>query len=252
MSNYECRKKARNILKGRYAEGFFVVMICIAVYFIFKLLDIAKILIMLYNNIEISELYETADILYIPLKYISGIVLFIIMTPLVTGGLWWFYQMAGGNDNRNILKLYTGFKLNFRASLVYILMWGITFLSLLPSVSCLAAAFYFFEIVPVFHNQALVLFICIQLFAAGIFLTGLYLKAVCTVILSPFIFLKNPDMNAFSIINSSRKKIYGYKLECLKLIMTYIPAMLPIVTIPFVLPKAIMSFSVFAYDRIGD
>jgi hypothetical protein len=59
-------------------------------------------------------------------------------------------------------------------------------------------------------------------------------------------------MNVFKILRMSGKKIYGYKLSALKLILTYIPVMLPVVTIPFVLPKAVMSVSVFACDRIGE
>lgn len=253
MSTYECRKKAKRILKGRYAEGFFVVMVCVTVYLIFKISDLVKISVMLYNNnINTAALFRTADILDLSVKYLLGIVVFAVMTPLLTGGLWWFYQLASGGDNKNILKLYTGFRLNIRAAGLYALIWFITMMSLLPAGICWAAAWYLFGIVPEFHNQTVMLFICLQLFMAGVFLLGLYLKAVCTVILAPFIFLKNPDVNVFKILNTSRKKIYGSKLECLKLILTYIPAMLPIVTIPFILPKAVMSVSVFACDRIGD
>ncbi len=253
MSTYECRKKAKTILRGRYAEGFFIVMVCVVVYLIFKISDIVKIAVMLYNsNINTAKLFQTADIFSLMMKYLSGIALFAVMTPLITGGLWWFYQTACGNDNKNILKLYTGFRLNIRAALLYALIWMITMLALLPTGVCWAIAVYLFDIAVTFQNQTIVLFICLQLFMAGVFLLGLYLKAVCTVLLSPFIFLKNPDMNVFKILNMSRKKIYGYKLSALKLIMTYIPAMLPIVTIPFVLPKAVMSVSVFACDRIGE
>lgn len=253
MSTYECRKKAKEILKGRYAEGFFVIMVCFVVYLIFKISDIVRIAVMLYNsNINTAGLFQTSDILSLLIKYLFGIALFAVMTPLITGGLWWFYQTASGSDNKNILKLYTGFRLNIRAAILYALIWMITLLSLLPTGICWAFAVYLFEIADTFYNQTVVLFICLQLFMAGVFLLGLYLKAVCTLLLSPFIFLKNPDMNVFRILNVSRKKIYGYKLSALKLILTYIPVMLPIVTIPFVLPKAVMSVSVFACDRIGE
>ncbi len=253
MSTYECRKKAKSVLKGKYAESFFVVMVCIVVYLIFKISDLVKIAVMLYNNdISVSVLFRTAGLSDLILKYLSGIIVFAVMTPLLTGGLWWFYQTACGEDNRSILKLYTGFKLNIRAAVLYAVMWLVTLLSLLPTGICWAVSVHLFSVVTEFRNQSVVLFVCLQLFMAGVFLLGLYLKAVCTIILSPFVFLKNPDMNVFRILNTSRKKIYGSKLEALKLILTYIPAMLPIVTIPFVLPKAVMSVSVFACDRIGE
>lgn len=252
MSTYECRKKAGEILKGRYAESIFVVMVCITVYLIFKIYDIVKIIIMLYNNTDATQLFITSELSHIALKYFSGVILFAVMTPLLTGGLWWFYQTACGYDNKSILKLYTGFKLNFRAGILYLIIWLVTMLSFLPTGVCWAASWYLFGIVSQFNNQTVVLFICLQLFMMGLFLTGLYFRTLSTVILSPFIFLKNPDMNVFRILNISRKTVYGSKLSALKLIVTYALQMLPIITIPFVLPKAIMSVSVFACDRIGE
>lgn len=253
MSTYECRKKAKSVLKGCYSEGIFVVMVYIVMYLIFKLSDIVKIAVILYNsNINVSGLFVTSDISGMLMKYVSGIIAFVVMTPLLTGGLWWFYQTACGSDNKNILKLYTGFRLNIRAAVLYAVIWFILLLSLIPTGLCWAAAAFLLETVSEYRNQAVVLFICLQLFMAGIFLLGLYLRAVTGTILAPFVFIRNPDMNAFKILAVSGKKIYGSKLECLKLIMTYIPAMLPIVTIPFVLPKLLMSLAIFACDRIGE
>ena len=53
-------------------------------------------------------------------------------------------------------------------------------------------------------------------------------------------------------MNMSRKKMYGVKLDFLKMIIAYIPAMLPLITIPFVLPKAVMAASVFAEERLKE
>ena len=53
-------------------------------------------------------------------------------------------------------------------------------------------------------------------------------------------------------MNMSRKKMYGVKLDFLKMIIAYIPAMLPLITIPFVLPKAVMVASVFAEERLKE
>lgn len=112
------------------------------------------------------------------------------MSPLITGGLWWFYQTVSGGDNRSILKLYTGFKLNMRAAFLYGIMWILSMISLLPSGFCWLFAYKLFHAVPDFSNQAVILFAVLQLFMAGVFLLGLYLKCLLTFILSPFIFNK--------------------------------------------------------------
>ncbi len=253
MTTSECRKKAKEVLKGRYSESFFVVMVFLVAYLIYKLLDIFKVGAVLYNNsADTLALYKTGNISDIFIKYLFCIASFAVMTPLITGGLWWFYQTANRCDNKSILKLYTGFRLNIRSGILYGIMWLIGMLSLIPSGICFGGAGYIFSIAAEYKNQALILFIALQVFMAGIFFLGLYLKCISTIILAPFIFIKNPDKNPFKILSVARKKIYGSKLECIKLIMTYIPPMLLIVTIPFVLPKAVMSVSVFACDRIGD
>lgn len=252
MTTVEYRKKAGIILKKHYSEGIFVVMIFITVYVLMKIFDIAQIGFILYNNNwNTTELFKSSAVWELVLKIISAVISFVILTPLVTGGLWWFYQTAAGNDNMNILKLYTGFKLNLRAAFLYMIMWFLSLLSFLPAGICWAAAAYVFNTVYEYTDQAVVIFVAFQLFMAGIFLVGLYLKCIMSMILAPFIFIDHPDMNIFKILNKSRKIIYGAKLECLKLILTYIPAMLPIVTIPFVLPRAVMALSVLAGDRIG-
>lgn len=125
-------------------------------------------------------------------------------------------------------------------------------ISLLPSGFCWLFAYKLFHAVPDFSNQAIILFAVLQLFMAGVFLLGLYLKCLLTFILSPFIFIKRPDTGAFKVMNMSRKKMYGVKLDFLKMIIAYIPAMLLLITIPFILPKAVMAASVFAEERLKE
>lgn len=247
------RHKAKELLHGRYGEGFFVVSVCIVVYLIFKAFDIAGAGFILYNNnADVFGLFKSSDISEMAVKIIRYILCFIVMSPLITGGLWWFYQAASGGDNRSILKLYTGFKLNMRAALLYGIMWILSMVSLLPSGFCWMFSYKLFYAVPDYSNQAAALFAVLQLFMAGVFLLGLYLKCLLTFILAPFIFIKHPDNGTFKVMNMSRKKMYGVKLDFLKLILAYIPAMIPIVTIPFILPKAVMSVSVFAEERLKE
>lgn len=252
MTTSEYRKKAGMILKKHYSEGVFVVMIFLIVYIFINIWDAAQIAFILYNNnSDTSGLFSSGSIWEAILKVLSAMLSLAVLTPILTGGLWWFYQTACGNDNMNILKLYTGFKLNLRALLLYAVMWVLSMLSLLPTGICWSAASYLFNTVSQYTNQAVVLFIVLQIFMLGVFLIGLYIKCILSMIFAPFVFINHPDMNIFKIIHKSRKIIYGSKLECLKLILTYIPAMLPIITIPFILPRTVMAMSVMAQDKIG-
>ncbi|MDE5917675.1 MAG: hypothetical protein K2G62_06085, partial [Oscillospiraceae bacterium] len=66
---------------------------------------------------------------------------------------------------------------------------------------------------------------------------------------APFLFIMRPDTGAFRSVRMSRRLKKGRKSEFVKLILCYVPAMLPIVTIPFVLPKAVMSAALFISEE---
>ena len=100
MSNYECRKKASMLLKHRYGEGFFAVMIIIGAFFLLKIFDIAQIGLLLYNNgMDTKSLFHSSFIWELILKLCSAFITLAVMTPLITGGLWWFYETASGGDS---------------------------------------------------------------------------------------------------------------------------------------------------------
>ena len=55
------------------------------------------------------------------------------------------------------------------------------------------------------------------------------------------------------VVDYTAQKVREQKqLECqfLALVLSYLPFMIPVVTIPFILPKAVMSAAVFARERI--
>ena len=252
MTSSQCRKQAKERLKGNYSEGFFVTAIVLAAFVIFKTADIAQSAVILYNNGGDAEsLFHSRDIWDIAMKAALALLCFVLTSPLITGGVWWYYQTARGCDNRSILKLYTGFKLNVRAIRLYMTIWFLSMLSLLPSGICFASAYELFLHLPEMNDQPLMLFITIQVFVLGIALIGLYLRCITAFLPAPFIFISQPDRGVFAVLKMSVRIMKGSKIQALKLILTYIMLMLPIVTVPFVLPKAVMSVSVFSCDRMG-
>lgn len=237
MKISEYRSIAGTYLKGRYGEAFVVTAICLFVFVAFKA---AAAAFYAFSNTPFSSAAEA----------VITVICFFVMTPLLTGGFWWFFQTVCGQDNRNLLKLYSGFRLNSRAALLYAIMWVKGFLSLFPSAACFTGAY-----VVIYGNIGLAsnisVFAAFQFFMLGIVLLGLYFSTSASMVLAPFIFISHPDRNPFRVIRSSSKLMKGQKLRFLRLIFVYIPAMLPVVTIPFVMPSAIMSAAVFAREIIN-
>lgn len=253
MNTALCRKKAKEILKGKNAEGIFVVSLCILMYLIFKVADIAvTILILYFGGGDAQSLFMSGDLFSFIIKAVRFILGFVVLSPLVTGGIWWFYQTACGRDNKSVLKLYTGFRLNVRGSVIYIVLWIMCMISLLPTGICWAMAVRLFGTASEYDNQDLVIFIIFQLIMAGIFLLGLYLKMISTFALVPFIFISHPDMGILKMLKMSKVRMYGAKLEFLKLAGSFVPLMLPVFTIPLMLSRAVMAMSVFAEERLKE
>ena len=236
MKISEYRHIARKNLKGCYCEAFIVTALCLFVYLSFKA---AELLMAYFWSGYAGSLISGL------LKAAVTALCFLLTTPLLTGGFWWFFQTACGEDNRSLLKLYSGFRLNCRAALLYAAMWIKSFFSLFPTAFCWTAAY-----VLLYGNTGLsesfTVFAAFQFFMLGIFLIGLYFSTAASMALAPFMFIGHPDKNPLKVLKESSVCMKGKKLEFIRLILSFVPAMLPVVTIPFVIPSAVMAAAVFA------
>lgn len=235
ISDY--RTTATSYLKGHYGEAFIVTTLCLFVFAVLK----ATFLMILYvvGNFPYTNVIESA----------GNVLCFLVMTPLMTGGFWWFFQSVCDGDNRNLLKLYSGLRLNSRAALLYALMWFKSFASLLPTAIFWTVSYVFFYGKTGFSAE-ITLFVAFQSFVMGIIFISLYFSTLASMALAPFMFISHPDRNPFGVIRDSTRLMRGRKRNFLKLILSFIPSMLPIVTIPFVMPSVAMSVAVFARDSI--
>ena len=84
----------------------------------------------------------------------------------------------------------------------------------------------------------------------GIVLIGLYFSTAASMALAPFMFIGHPDKNPLKVLKESSVCMKGKKLEFIRLILSFVPAMLPVVTIPFVIPSAVMAAAVFAQKKV--
>lgn len=246
MSTGLYRRRSKELLRGKYGEGFVVSAVVVAVFLIFKTLDLMLAAASVYTDgLNLSELIAGEGILETVFSIVRRAACFIVMVPLLTGGVWWFFQTASGMDGGNILKIYSGLRLNIRAAAVYGVMWLWGFVSLIPTGLCWLGAYAVFEYACQGVNQAVMLFAAVQLLAAGVFLLGLSVRTAAAVSAAPFIFIMHPDTGAFRSVRQSVKLMKGRKADFVKLMLCYVPAMLPLVTIPFVLPRAVMSAALF-------
>ncbi|NLK70152.1 MAG: hypothetical protein GX286_01760 [Clostridiales bacterium] len=249
MNIREIKHEARLVLKERYWEAFVVVFACFGLYMLFKLVEIVVCTVLIYNKtIDISQLFYGGDTIWNVFKTMYSVFLFAAMVPVITGAVWWFSQAANRNEfsSDSVIQLYTCFKVNSRAILVYGLMWIIQFLSLIPSFIMLLGAYL---IIEYYNISSDILYLAVQLIILSVASLALYIRATLSLILAPYIFIRHPMDNPFSIISISFRLMKGRKMQVLKLLLSYIGylfLMALIVTIPFVVPEIMMSVTIFA------
>ncbi len=249
MNIKEIKYKAKIAMKEKYWEAFVVVFACFGIYILFKLVEIMVTAILIYNNtIDISQLFSSNNTLWTIFKMLYAVFLFIAMVPVVTGAVWWFSQAVSKNEftSDSVIQLYTSFKVNSRAILVYGLMWVVQLLSLIPSCLLIFGAY---TIIVHYNVNSDILYIAVQLIILAVVFLGLYIRVSLGLMLAPYIFIRHPMDNPFEIVSISFKLMRGKKMEALKLLLSYIvylPLMALIVTIPFIIPKIMMSVTVFA------
>ncbi len=83
---------------------------------------------------------------------------------------------------------------------------------------------------------------CLCLAAAG----GVFYAAFCigTAAL-PFLFTEHPDGSPFTDMQRSAAILRGHRFQLIRLFLGYLPAAIPVVTIPFLLPHMMMDYTLF-------
>ncbi|NLP26392.1 MAG: hypothetical protein GX365_03485 [Clostridiales bacterium] len=255
MNIKEIKYQARLAMRDKYWEAFVVVFACFGIYILFKLVEIMVCSVLIYNNIvDVKQMFTNNNFIWTTFRIIYSVFLFIAMVPVVTGAVWWFSQAVKKNEflSDSIIQLYTSFKVNSRAFIVYGLMWLIQLLSLIPSCLMIFGAYI---IIAHYSANSDMLYLAIQLIILSIAFLAFHIRVTLGLILTPYIFIRHPMDNPFSIIGISFRLMRGNKIQALKLLLSYIvylPLMALIVTIPLIIPNIMMSVTVFAESTASE
>jgi uncharacterized membrane protein len=238
MSFSEIRTNVKYILKGKFSEALAVVTVCFVAGLFVVSAEAAVGLGFVLAGVK--NLYAWAGLI------VGGAVLeTFVLIPPVTGGFWWFSNTTGKSEffSENITKLYASFKLNFRAFWLYLLMRIICIASLLPAAGLLWTCR---EVFLRYGSTPDGVFFCLQFLILALLSLGLLPHTVLGLIPAPFIFVRTPEKNPFSIVFKSMKIMRPQRFKALGLVLSYAPWCLPVVTIPIAAVKCMFAFAILS------
>ncbi len=101
-------------------------------------------------------------------------------------------------------------------------------------------------------DGSLPLFLAAQCLCFSAACSVYYLRFSLGIAAVPFLFLEQPQSSPFSAMRKSRAMLRGHYGYFVLLIAGYLPAMLPLVTIPFLLPYFMVSCTLFLHVRMRE
>lgn len=226
----ELSLEAKRYLQGRWGEAFAAVGCCLLIWLV---LHLAELLLLLVQPSLPRGLILAGRILL-------G---FVLTVPFLTGAFWWFRQAADGERNAigTIRRLYTSKSLCLRAAVLFGWMWVVLLVPAFFMVGFGAAALRLFQTALTVLHPFWYLFAALQCAAGSLVLFGAWLWLLSGIFPAPLLFMRTPEKSPFALLRDSLHYMEGQRSVLAGLLLSMLPLFLPMITIPFALPRFCMS-----------
>ncbi len=176
---------------------------------------------------------------------------FCILTPVKCGVCSWMTDLLGlasGSDNlffRSPYSYFRGILFFAGAALCRMLM-------LIPFVMSAGAAVFCFQQSLQETDGGWYLFLAVQGICAAVWMGLLYLRYCAGTAAVPFLYLDAPEGSPFRAVRQSLQLLDGCLGIIWRIVLRYLPLMLPVVTIPFLLPYLMTNCTLLIQIRIRE
>ena len=177
-----------------------------------------------------------------------GMTGFAVLLPVRCGVWSWFCDRLGLGHRVHFFFRDAGAYL--RAFCFFGTAALLRWLALLPAASAAVFAAYAFRHGAMQEEGGLWLFAAVQGMAAAVWCLWAWLRFCLSMTALPVLYLAAPEEGIFSAIRRSQKMLRGHYCRLAGVLLRYLPAMLPVVTIPFVLPYLYADVILFLHLRM--
>ena len=132
--------------------------------------------------------------------------------------------------------------------MVSLLRW----LLLTPCATLGILAYFALQKSMAMTESGILLFCAVQAITFLIWTVVFCIRFTVGLLAVPFLYLENPEISVFHAVRQSEKMLAGHHGTLFLLLLEYLPLMLPIVTIPFVLPKVVTEVTLFLQIRMKE
>ncbi len=183
--------------------------------------------------------------LWVLIAALWAVLRFCILLPIRCGTWSWFTGRSGLARAQERPVFFRNFRSYMQGVRYFSCIWLFRLGAALPCALGLLGADHAFRAGIGQPEGILELFLtaqCLCLAAAG----AVYYADFCIGAAAvPFLFTEHPDGSPIAELRRSRSILRGHHAQLLRLLIGYLPAALPAVTIPFLLPRLMMEYTLF-------
>lgn len=228
------------LLKGKRTLAFLIALMPVGAELLFRLTETAVCSVILYyTGMKPLGLFTGENLVQQLTSLACTALRLMTLAPLSYATALWFSRLCDGDTGRKSLRLtrvilspkiygrsFTALLISKAVSFVFLipatLFGGITFTLISESLS---------------GSGELRLMITVHATVMTLFSLFLWLRAKLTLIAVPFLLVRFPQRGALRVTRDAFRFMQGRRITLIKILLRYVPMMLPIVTIPVLLPK---------------
>lgn len=244
---------SRKSLKGHYAKAFGAAMLLLGVWLVLKLVPVFLAGVLLLNGtLTPGGLFFGRKRMWVLFMAMWELLTFCMLLPVRCGTRSWFSHLTELEQPEQERQFFRNGKAYFRA------LWffaSVKFLRWLAAMPCAAACLLTAE---AFRRSAalteggLWLFAAVQGIAAVFWAGWFYVRFCVSLSAVPYLFLENPKTGILQAVRTSGKMLSGRHAQLAALVVPYVPAAVPVVTIPFLLPCLLTDLTLYLQLRIRE
>lgn len=223
-----------NLLKGRLMKALLVSLMPVSAELIFRLAEAAAYSLLLYfGNISPLGLFTGESTLQQLAAALCTAWRWLTAAPLIYAAAYWFSGLSGDCCKRNLSELILDRKI-YRRSLAAMLWTKLAaFIMIIPVFLFGAAAYWLASE----GEGSISVLMAVHASVMTIISVFLWLRARLTMLAAPLILVHFPERSAYEAVRSSFRLMRGRRGTLLKLLAVYLPPMLTIIAVPFLLPR---------------